>query len=514
MQQTHTIAYDDKTAGRKVMAFPPELPFASCMEELRGFEPEEHQKEALEEIASEASIFDRATCLAELLAGSRAPHEDLLRIACLAAKKEAAGLRLMHAALLALPPRQTLVSELAEFKSVNRLMEKIVKREQKGETLKQSEDWFKKKVMLLSISHPLPNSSTTPTETPWVGWCEGVRLAIADPDTQWDEAILERAKVELEALDQRIKMLVASLDPERIEDLAGYFFSLSEETRWRLQALGEDKDKFSDASLVIQKKIGDRWKGITEALAQSDAGKLIVDLFEKQRMRTHTFPNIRTGAAVVRALMVHPVLARGSKEPDGMSCLHLYVSHAGGGVFETLLRHTAGVKELSSFLELPGFELNDKLLTLRLNKIPVALFVDNDDTPRDIDWFEVQKDKGLSYRSLVLTYMDNDSFLAELLNNPKAISKPGVVSIIALRCRSSRILSIVANRRELYTGFANKEVPYNLLVNPARISVSSVRKFIHVRYIDRMTLQRLSGRGSPAREEVRREIARYLNSLG
>jgi hypothetical protein len=134
--------------------------------------------------------------------------------------------------------------------------------------------------------------------------------------------------------------------------------------------------------------------------------------------------------------------------------------------------------------------------------------------PREIDWFEVQKNKGLSYKSLVMSYMDNDSFLAELLNNPKAIGKPGIVALIALRCRSSKVLSIISNRRELYTGFSNKQVPFNLLVNPAKMSVSSLRKFIHVRYIDRVTLQRLSSRGSAAREEVRREIARYLNSLG
>lgn len=514
MQNTQTIAYDDKTAGRKVMSFPPAPPFASCSEELRQFMPEKHQLEALVEIADEKSIFNRVTCLAELIGGARAPHEDLLRIACLAAQNEPVGLRLMHAALLALPPRQTMVSELAEFTSLNRLMERIERKARRGEVLKQSEDWFKKKVMMLSMSLPLPNASTTPAETPWVGWSEGVRLAIADPDTRWDEAILERAKTELEALDQRIKILVASLDPERIESLAGYLFSLSEETRWRLQALGEDKDKYGKASLVIQKKVGDRWKEIMEALSLSDAGRLIIELFEMQRRRTHTYPNIKTGAAVVRALMIHPILARGHREPDGMSCLYLYVSHAGGGMLEVLLKHAAGNKELTSFLALPGFDLEDKLLTLNLKKISAGLFIDSDDVPRDIDWFEVQKDKDLSYKSLVMSYMDNDSFLAELLNNPKAVGKPGIVALIALRCRSSRVLSIIANRRDLYTGFANKQVPYNLIVNPVKVSVSSLRKFIHVRYIDRVTLQRLSTRGSAAREEVRREITRYLGSLG
>ena len=73
---------------------------------------------------------------------------------------------------------------------------------------------------------------------------------------------------------------------------------------------------------------------------------------------------------------------------------------------------------------------------------------------------------------------------------------------------------MIATRRDLYTGFSGKEVPLNLLMNPVRIPVTTLRKFIHVRYIDRPTLQRLSGRGSPAREEIRREISRYLNNLG
>jgi hypothetical protein len=513
MQYTQTIAYDDKTAGRKVLSFPPELPFASCGEELQRYVPEQHQLDVLADMSAERSIFDRATMLAEFLAAVRAPHEDILRIAQLSATHNAIGLRLMHAALLALPPRQTMVAELAEFTSLNRLMQRIAKKEKAGAALKESEDWFKKKVMLLSLSHPLPNASDTPSETPWVAWSDGVRLGLADPDPRWDQAVLERAKVELEALDQRIKMLVASLDPERMQNLAGYLFSLSEETRWRRRALDADTDKFGEATLVIQKKVGDRWKEIVAALEQSEAGALVSKLFKAQTSKTHTFPHIKTGTAVLRGLMMHPLLARGHKAPDDLSCLMLYVTHAGGGLLELLFGSGAGSKDLASFIELPGFDLNEKMLTLDLKKVPAALFVDDEEVPREIDWFEVQKHKDISYKSLVMSYMDNDNFLAELLNNPKAITKPGVVSVIAQRCRSSRILSTIANRRDLYTGFSNKDVPLNLLLNPAKVSVQSIRKFIHVRYIDRMTLQKLSGRGNQVREEVRREIMRYLSTF-
>ncbi len=133
--------------------------------------------------------------------------------------------------------------------------------------------------------------------------------------------------------------------------------------------------------------------------------------------------------------------------------------------------------------------------------------------PRDIDWTDIHKEKAVSYRTLVMTYMDNDQFIFELLNNPRVLAQPGIVPLIALRSRSLRVLTIISTRLDLHTGFANKEVPINLLQNPARIPLASIRKFLHVRYIDKATLARLGGKGSQIREEVRREIQHYLSSL-
>ena len=62
-------------------------------------------------------------------------------------------------------------------------------------------------------------------------------------------------------------------------------------------------------------------------------------------------------------------------------------------------------------------------------------------------------------------------------------------------------------------GIGYEHVPVNLLRNPSRVSLTSLRKFVHVRYVDRMTLQRLAARGSQIREEVRREIMHYLTTI-
>jgi hypothetical protein len=167
---------------------------------------------------------------------------------------------------------------------------------------------------------------------------------------------------------------------------------------------------------------------------------------------------------------------------------------------------------LDALRDSSGFEIEGEVVRIDLARISRGTFVDQDGMPVDVDWTLATLDREMSYKSLVLCYLDNDSFLVELLNNPKAISKPGIVEIIASRCRSLRVLSLVATRRELFTGYVNKNVPLHLLTSPAKIPLTQLRKFVHVRYVDKMTLQRLTGRGGNIREEVRREIRRYLES--
>ena len=514
MEYTRTVTYDDKIAGRRILPFPPEQPFAGCLGELQQIAPSQGQKDALAEIASENNVFKRAGKLAHYLGGSYEPHREILGIASLAASSEITGLRLLYAALLAIPPVNTLVESLAGFSSLTRVMGMISRKEQSGEQLRESEEWFKKKVLMLSMSHPLPNSSRTSEHEPWTGWPEGVRLAIADPDIRWEEAILERAKTELEATDLRVRRIVASLDFEKKERLAVYLFTMAEETRWKIQALEEAHKEFGKATLVMQHILGERWDGIMSELRNTETGSLLVNLFKAQSMKTHPHPQVKAGTAILRALLMNPVFQRSKHAPDSLSCLALFAHSAGNGILELLFRKLPGGKSFEALLNLPGLEIRDRSLIIDLRRIPTAQFVDQEEAPCDFDWTDIRLGKGLSYKSLVLSYIDNDSFLAELLNNPKATNKPGVIPLIALRCRSMRVLSIIANRRDLYTGHSNKEVPLNLLVNPARVPLMSLRKFIHVRYVDRMTLQRMATRGFAIREEIRREVQRYLASLG
>jgi hypothetical protein len=513
MDSVRTIAYDDKTYGRKVLTFPPDMPFLDHINELLSAAPIGEARTNLLKIGAIENTFQQVEALGEYLATSSEPHREILRIAALAAEGEGVGLKLLYAALVALPPAETMVTELIEFKNVNRIMAEIARKERGGTALKESEDWFKKKVLLLSMSHALPGGSGATADAPWLGWSDGVRRAIADPDRRWDKAIMERAKVELEALELRVKGALATINFMTKPRSTIYLISKAEETKWLVQALEGAYQRYGETTLLLRQKLGERWDPAVAALRATPGGSALADLFEKQHARAHPYPHMKLGTAIIRGLLMHPLLLRIRRKPDYLSCLAVFVDHAGQGMFEILLHKLAAVNIIKVLLDLPGFELHHKVLTIDVRRVPAAHFVDIDQLPRDVDWANIHQDQAVSYRTLVMTYIDNDQFIMELLNNPRVLAQPGIIALVSLRSRSMRVLTIVANRRDLYTGFANKEVPLNLLLNPSKVPVSAIRKFIHVRFIDKTTLIRLGGKGSQIRDEVKREIQRYLGSL-
>jgi hypothetical protein len=324
---------------------------------------------------------------------------------------------------------------------------------------------------------------------------------------------MERARVEFEALELRIKAALATINFMSKSRSTAYLISRAEETKWRSQALEGAYQRYGETTLLLRQKLGDRWDAAVAELRKTPAGSALAELFEKQRSRAHPYPHMKLGTAIIRGLLMHPLLLRVHRKPDYLSCLAIFINHAGQGTLEILLSKLAAVNILRVLLDLPGFELHQKVLAIDVRRVPAAHFLDIDHLPRDVDWANIHQDQAVSYRTLVMTYIDNDQFIMELLNNPRVLAQPGIIALVSQRARSMRVLTVIANRRDLYTGFANKEVPLNLLLNPSKVPVSAIRKFIHVRFIDKTTLLRLAGKGSQIREEVRREIQHYLGSL-
>ncbi len=509
METLRTISYDYETAGRRIVSIPSELPFSDHLEELRSIRDLEQRQKELAVIAENGNIYEVSSGISSHLLIAEYPHLDLLTILYMAGSGDPAGIRLLYASMLGVQPAAVMIGKLADFRNIKRVMDRIHKKKKTHSELSEAENWFSKKVMMLSMAQKLPDTTEYDPEKPWNSWSEGVRRALAEADDRWDEAVSERAKAEVEALDMKIRNIVASLDPDRRAALGVYLGSLCEENNFRKQAISESIGEGQSDPLILRRGLENIWENVTASLRESEAGTLLVDMFEVQAKKAHTFPQLKAGASLIRSLNMHPEFRKVSGSVDLPSCLHQFITCAGDGIIEAMV--PKGTR-LDAVKDSSGFELEGEVLTIDLARISRGTFVDEDGLPIDVDWTLATLDKQLSYKSLVLSYMDNDSFLVSLLNNPKASSKPGVVDLISIRCRSLRVLSLVATRRELFTGYANKKVPLNLLMNPCKIPLTSIRKFVHIRYVDKMTLQRLTGRGGNVREDVKREIQRYLDS--
>jgi hypothetical protein len=119
----------------------------------------------------------------------------------------------------------------------------------------------------------------------------------------------------------------------------------------------------------------------------------------------------------------------------------------------------------------------------------------------------------LDLRQAVANNIQNEHVLCGLLGLPRVASLPGLIETVVIRSRSIKVLLEIANRRELHTGAANRNVPRALLWHPTAVPVSALRKFVHVRFVERGELMALATRGSRARPEVRQMAAAYLDSL-
>lgn len=123
------------------------------------------------------------------------------------------------------------------------------------------------------------------------------------------------------------------------------------------------------------------------------------------------------------------------------------------------------------------------------------------------------ENRSLSLKDLVRSQLRNDAFIMGILENPRANTVPGVIEIIASRSRSLRVLDKITRTPALFTGPANKNVPAQLLLNPSRIPLTSLRRFMNVRFVSKLDLQQMTRQRGALRPEVQHEISAYLRKL-
>jgi hypothetical protein len=177
---------------------------------------------------------------------------------------------------------------------------------------------------------------------------------------------------------------------------------------------------------------------------------------------------------------------------------------------------------------LSGFYLEGDTLVLRLpplgitekiwrDDLPVLLAGDPDLVIQPASDILDEDDRTLadtSVKQLVLRNLEAENTLLGLISNPKINQIPGLVAAVVTRCRSVRVLQVIASDRKLYTGHANKDVPRALLLSPCNVPVRTLRKFIHVKYVAKVDLLGLLKNNTSLRDDVAREIQSYLQFLG
>lgn len=116
-------------------------------------------------------------------------------------------------------------------------------------------------------------------------------------------------------------------------------------------------------------------------------------------------------------------------------------------------------------------------------------------------------------KDMVLRSMQSTSAILAFLRDPKVAAIPGLVEEVTNRTRNPQILETIATTRTLHCGFANRGVPMAVLRSPVNVSIRIIRRFIHVKYVSKIELNRMAVDKSGIRRDVTREVIKYLDAL-
>lgn len=116
----------------------------------------------------------------------------------------------------------------------------------------------------------------------------------------------------------------------------------------------------------------------------------------------------------------------------------------------------------------------------------------------------------LDVKTLIAQNITRDGVIEALLSNAKIYGTPGLIAYIVQMCRSAVILSKIAKSRTLHSGFANRDVPLELLKSPCNIPVNLIRPFVSTKYVGMVDLRHLVKMRGGLRREVRMMVEEFL----
>ncbi len=333
--------------------------------------------------------------------------------------------------------------------------------------------------------------------------------------------IAQLAMVEISLMEKRVSGLAGSIDPYDVRGMGRLMPILSRydqdiEHMKSVVSRLTTYQPFFDRLLTLEHALsGSEMDKIQKLLLRDPVGSPVGLILKGMREnpildREFTFMvSLVHQIATLRSQVIE-----NTPRLDLLSVLLHVVRHGRGGTGVRLIMEEEVTDRIWPTVQNWGvLRRSPSSLEVRYREDRALDFIQADGTPNLPERPEERKAPDLTLKELVRLQLGNEPFILGVLDNPKATSVPGLVPMIVNSTRSLRILDRIMRDRTLYTGSANKEVPRLLLTSPARIPLNSLKRFIHVRFVTKMDLSRLSRHGGDIRSEVRREIDKYLASL-
>lgn len=524
----------------------------------------------LEELRDLAQLHDHCT------ARSRHLHEQLrkmlgqdrlvsclLGIQTLAQLGEPAGARLLAALLDANTPGALLLPRVRRFTSTGRLL--VEDPEVIGSSFLA--EWQQRLAQLSAESlerigpedDPAPPDPTRPGQQPPLPLLRRALAALTPRNGDTPEPTLADLKLlaglirlECDAYQERVSRMAGTIDPFRVTAVMRALPLLN-----RADAEVRDLDLLAtwlengESAPAFQRRVPTAW----DVFDEGERPRLIAALQKEPALAPLAGVHAAFLAApmsvrqlagpAARLLILGKALARTGLREGSLNLLdtvHLVLGHSPQGTLQIpldadlqaavecvlLSAKQGGLDDLAALqirdgrllLQQPRLALGDRIWRHDLPTIAEmqaalqqVLSPDEAETPAGQEPEPPVDTSAAAVKQMVMNNVGSVSILLGFLRNPKVTSIPGLVGEVARRTRSARILEVIMNDRALTSGHANKDVPRALLESPVNVSVKSLRRFIHVKYVSKTDLRRLAKDKARLRKEVCREIEIYLESL-
>lgn len=468
------------------------------------------------------------------------------------------GARLLAAWLDVATHADRLLPRLRRFSSSRRLFLRLHGDERGANAF--SRDWVSR---LVAASEGLPERGEPAGRTgrrpgheyPWPQartWLDGaLQELIAAPDGPSDRTrqVRDWLRLELDALEERVSHVAGTVNPFRVSTVQRLLPILSEldvgirDGRVWLNQISEghlEQSLRRPGSRALERIEAGEFENLVREFETVGAQRLQKLL--RRRIETAR-PAVEMADDILRLQWIGQALVRLGAPGGGLDLLsatEIAVDRGDGNGLDLELPAEARAAARRLFTDpaalepaLAGAALRDEGVRLFLPRrdagsmradwphgLPVVRDGRIDDAPLEVAGSvataaEKTLDDGgaAATKRLVMNSLQTMSILLALLRNPKVTAIPGLVGEVAMRTRNPQIIATIATDRALYTGFANRDVPLRCLWNPSNVSVKVLRKFIHVKYVSKLDLQRLSQDRAGVRRELRHEIDRYLETL-